>query len=110
MRDLIEAYTWRDQKGQHHRPEDMSTSHLFNTLKMIWNHSVPAERQVKPFRQYPFGPFYSQEYINESVKMLMRELVNRTDLDHLQEAVMQLISVRIENMLQEEIGNARFKS
>lgn len=40
------TFKWRTAEGEWIAPEKMETRHLFYTLRMIWNHSVPAELRV----------------------------------------------------------------
>ena len=57
----------------------MDTSHLFNTLKMIWNNSVPAPYRVGTnIRLYHFGAFYTDDYMRAAIYALGHELTGRS--------------------------------
>lgn len=73
-------YRWRDRKGVDHHPHDMHTTHIFHTIIMIWNHSVPVDLQFRPFNKYEFPEFYTQQYMKDTVYYLVKELQMRRDL------------------------------
>ena len=75
---LDPAFRWRTRRNQWLRPADMETRHLFNTVKMVWNHSAPYDLQFRPFRQYTFGPTYTAEYMKQAVNAMVAELQTRT--------------------------------
>jgi hypothetical protein len=75
------TFKWRTAKAEFVGPSEMRTGHLFNTLLMIWNHSMPSHQHIgSNIRRYRFGPFYSPGYIKEAVREVGRELFNRPDL------------------------------
>jgi hypothetical protein len=76
----IEGFMWRDRQGTFHKPENMTTQHVFFTLRMIWNHSAPLGMRIKPYKQYNFGSFYTKDYMITAVYALAEELSTRTDL------------------------------
>lgn len=73
-------FRWRDRNGEFHRPCDMTTQHVFYVLRMIWNHSMPSELQMEPFRRYAFDSFYTDEYMKTATLALGTELCRRDDL------------------------------
>ena len=77
---LKHKYMWRDTDGHFHDPKSMETRHVFFTLRMIWNHHAPLEARIEPYRRYQFNPFYTTEYLSQSVKVLMTELSKRKDM------------------------------
>lgn len=79
-RSIAKLWTWRDTKGQFHEPATMETRHLFYTLRMIWNHSMPESVRLRPYRHYDFGPFYTAEYLQHALLHIGRELLQRSDL------------------------------
>lgn len=79
-KEVTVQFRWRSRKGVFHLPEEMETHHLFYTILMIWNHSVPPELRIGRYTRYEFGRFYSPEYMADAVRHLARELVNRKDL------------------------------
>lgn len=74
------GFLWRDRMGTYHKPEDMTTQHLFFTVRMVWNHVCPVRLQIHPFKQYNFSSYYTDEYLKKSVYVLSRELSTRSDL------------------------------
>ena len=66
--------------GDHLRPSEMRTGHLFNVVKMIWNNKMPAHMRVGSVKLYQFGPSHSDEYLKTSICHLMAELMQRNDL------------------------------
>ena len=73
-------FLWKDSINKFHRPEDMRTDRIFYILRMIWNHSVPNDMQLKPFKRYKFSSFYSEEYMKLAIRALLYELTKRDDL------------------------------
>lgn len=78
--ELEPGFQWRDQHGNFHEPRAMSTKHLFFTLRMIWNHSVPEPLQLKPFKHYHFSSYYTTHYMCQAVRALATELSTRKNL------------------------------
>ncbi len=75
--------------GDHVRPSDMRTSHLFNVVKMIWNNKMPAHMRIGHVKLYRFGPSHSDEYLKTSICHIMAELMQRNDLTSDQIAMLQ---------------------
>lgn len=63
-----------------HKPQEMATSHLFFTLRMIWNCKMPVAARLPPVNLYNFGPTYTDEYFKTAIAHLYVELCNRNDL------------------------------
>lgn len=79
-KEVAVNFKWRDRKGGFHDVAEMKTSHLFFTVRMVWNHSAPESLRITPFKQYDFGSFYTDEYIVEAVRVIASELSGRNDL------------------------------
>jgi hypothetical protein len=62
-------------------PKEMATRHLFYTLRMIWNHSMPEEARIEPYRRYLFGRRHNPEYLKVAIIAIGMELAERDDLD-----------------------------
>lgn len=77
-------FLWRTQTGEFKKITDMHTCHLYNTFKMIWNHSVPEEMKVLPYKKYSFGKYYTNDYVREAIKNMILELQSRQDLSSVQ--------------------------
>lgn len=77
---LTTRFKWRDREGKFHRVQDMETRHLFYTLRMIWNHTMPVSVQFRPFHQYHFDDFYTTAYMKAAIIHIGHELVNRKNI------------------------------
>lgn len=74
-------WRWRTREGELLAPSEMATSHLFFTLRMIWNNSMPPHMAVGRVRRYSFDPrFYTRDYFAQAILAVGRELSGRTDL------------------------------
>lgn len=73
-------FRWRSAGGDFHLIHQMETRHLFFTVKMIWNHSMPLEARSQAYRSYHFGPFYTNDYMLRALAAMCPELLNRPDL------------------------------
>lgn len=74
------TYRWKTRTHDFLKPEDMTTHHVFFTLRMIWNHRMPEEARLRPYNQYVFSDFYSDRYLELSIRNLALELAQRPDL------------------------------
>ena len=78
--ESITEFMWLDQYNNYHAPAQMSTHHLFYTIKMLWNHFVPEEMKVRPYKQYHLNPKrFTKEYCMRAVRALVKELMTRED-------------------------------
>lgn len=75
---IDKTWRWKDKRHNFHYPKDMTTQHLFNTLKMIWNHAMPVK--VGIYNKYTFPAFYTDAYMKQAIKYLAIELSQRQDL------------------------------
>lgn len=73
----IQQFRWRMQNGDYVRPHVMETRHLFFTLRMIWNHSVPDKYRLKPYKKYQFRDFYTAGYMQLAIMSVSLELSKR---------------------------------
>lgn len=73
-------FRWRDQSGIFHHPNEMETRHLFYTLRMIWNHTMPERVRMTPYRAHEFIDFYTVTYMESAVKAIGSELFTRNDI------------------------------
>jgi hypothetical protein len=74
------TFQWKDKHDNFHFPSDMETRHLFYTLKMIWNHTMPFEAKIVPYKLYDFGPYYTEEYLKKAIYYITIELSTRNDM------------------------------
>jgi hypothetical protein len=75
----VETFAWRDRTGQLHLVKRMETRHLFYTLRMIWNHTMPASARL-PGNLYSFGPTYTRQYMIDAISAIVPELAQRKDM------------------------------
>jgi hypothetical protein len=58
----------------------METSHLFRSMRMIWNHTAPAPYQL-PGGRYRLGPRFTPEYRRQAFVELAEVWFLREDRD-----------------------------
>ena len=76
------GFQWMDKYYVQHYPKDMATHHLFYTLRMIWNHTVPEDMKIKPYKHYRLDPnAYNKEYLITAIRALGEELARRNDTE-----------------------------
>lgn len=83
------VWKWRTKDGRHFRVKEMATAHLFNTILMIWNHTMPESAKFRPFREYEFGAFYTKAYMIAAVQHMATELVTRKDVTPVQKEILR---------------------
>jgi hypothetical protein len=74
-------FRWRSAGGQMRTPAEMETRHLFYTIRMIWNHSMPEDALLRPFQAYTFGTPYTEDYMRRAIKALFPVLMGRADIE-----------------------------
>jgi hypothetical protein len=82
MKQIItQSFKWR-MSGNHGYIEVtlMTTRHLFNTLRMVWNLTIPEDTQLTKLNYSRLGPTYTPEYIKEAMTRLYSELLGRDDV------------------------------
>lgn len=78
---ISKKWQWRTSRGIYIYPREMETRHLFFSLRMIWNHTMPEEAHIPEGMRYShFGPYYTEEYLKQAVKELSSELSKRNDM------------------------------
>lgn len=81
IEDLINEFVWVTHKGGRHRVSDMATPHLFYSLRMVFNHSVPPVFRIGKLKRYDDVSDWSPTYRAEAIAALAKELETRDDLD-----------------------------
>ena len=71
-------FFWQTQEGDIVHPSEMTTWHLFNCLRMIWNHTVRLDYRIHPYRRYR-NIDWPREQIYRAIQNLFNELMNRPD-------------------------------
>lgn len=79
MSKVALPFFWRDRHGTRHLPARMETRHLFYTLRMIWNNTMPASAR-QPGNLYSFGPTYTRDYMLSAIVAIVPELATRNDM------------------------------
>lgn len=79
--ELKLPFKWKPSGKEKISPHEMETRHLWFTLRMIWNHTMPEHQRFKPYKHYSFGPTYTTEYMLEAVKEILKELSTRKDME-----------------------------
>lgn len=98
---LPAKFLWRDQTGQAWPPELMETRHLFYSLRMIWNHRMPEDAKLQPYKRYALNR--SDSYLKDAILALSKELSTRKDITEewaadLQHMVNWLSTHQLENV------------
>jgi hypothetical protein len=58
----------------------MATRHLFNTLRMVWNMTMPEDAALSRITYEGFGPEYTPEYLKQAMAHIYMELLGRDDV------------------------------
>lgn len=96
--DLIKTpcktFRWKDSKDNFHFPIQMETRHLFMTLVLIWNHTMPEDAVILKsgewtHRRYRLGSHYDTDYLSIAIGAIARELFVRNDLEPAWKATLQ---------------------
>lgn len=74
-------FLWRSHDGRMTAPRSLGTSHLFNIVSMIWNHTMPDDASTHNYQRYTFGPYHTQEYMERAIRVCLPEVLSRPDLD-----------------------------
>jgi hypothetical protein len=78
MNELVKKHIWKTSDGRELSVDKMETTHLFNTVKMIWNHYCPEDLQIRPFKRWRIN--LPHDYLAESVRAMLVELSLRDDV------------------------------
>ncbi len=71
------GFHWRTNEGVYLRPDQMETLHLFHTVRLLWNHTVPAKHHLTPFRQWTLT--LDADERAEAMTEMLAELGRRLD-------------------------------
>lgn len=75
------AFLWKQHQGGHIRVEKMTTTHIFFSLRMLFNHLVDRESlRIPGCKQWGGIRRWSPDYIRRSTRALLAVLRTRTDL------------------------------
>lgn len=74
-------FKWRKASGDLVSPAIMSTPHLFNTVRALWNAHMPEEARTEGGNFFRFGrDLYPPEYIEQAIRVMLPTLLERKDL------------------------------
>lgn len=102
--ELSNQFRWRTNGGPELLPQEMDTHHLYYTLRMIWNHTVPAKHHFPCYRRYTFDPSYTKDYLLQAIPALLEELSKRTDILPSWKVGLNFMMKRAEMMRQEKLN------
>lgn len=74
---MNDPFIWRAADGTRHTPATMTTTHLFWSLRMVWNHTMPAARAFEPYRRWSDVATWPTETRREAADAFARELARR---------------------------------
>lgn len=77
----MNPFLWVTHKGKVMELLDMATPHLFYTVRMLFNHSVPPVFRVGEFKRYPDVPNWPIRYRRAAVASMRKELSKRDDIE-----------------------------
>lgn len=79
-----DTFRWRTNDGDILTPAQMDTSHLFNSLRMVFNHTVPEDLRLVPYREWKMNSDGASRL--RSLEVFMSELKGRDDVTEGQRA------------------------
>lgn len=80
MEKTADSFIWKTKDGRLLKPADMDTTHIFNTIKMLWNHTAPESMKIQPYIFYADISSWSHDKIRDAVINFAGEIINRKDL------------------------------
>lgn len=88
------SFRWIMQTGESIQVHKMKTSHVFNSLRMIYNNTCPRGMETRlVFKRYVLNRPAS--YWKQAVKSLVKELVTRKDLTPSQLSELSVMSLNL---------------
>jgi len=73
-----EVFRWKKSNDDFIYIDEMNTSYLFNTFRMIWNNTAPEFRRDVIYNRYDFSGFYLEnDYLNKALRAMKIELNGR---------------------------------
>lgn len=92
-RAVMEADTflWRQKGGKMIAIQNMETSHLVMTIKMIWNNTAPKQYHFNGARYYDFADHYTKAYFTQAIHFMLLEIASRKNLTKSEAAILMRI-------------------
>lgn len=78
---LDPEFRWMTMDNRILTVREMSTYHLFNSLKMIWNHTTPIQYRFLPYKPYKGIINWNPESRRRAIFCLSHELALRPDIN-----------------------------
>lgn len=104
------TWRWKDRDHNMWSPKDMRTSHLFYTLRMIWNNTLPEHMHVGKVKLYRFGSFYTERYMLQAIIHIYDELITRNNIEYGHQLELDEMRRKIEQYKSLRLSNERSKS
>lgn len=76
-KEVANTFRWKPRQEPEIAVADMSTRHLFFTVRMLWNNFMPDPARVGDVRLYRFGSHYTREYMADAIRAMVPELERR---------------------------------
>lgn len=70
-------FKWQTSDGLRLSPYEMKTDHLFNTLCLLWHHTMPVDAVLHPHKKWRLGPRFTHSYTRAAIKVLLTETLTR---------------------------------
>lgn len=83
---LTEPFVWLTYEGAELAPAAMTTTHLFHSLRMVWNHTVPETYRLQPYRAWGGVADWPADYRRDAMTAFTAELAKRKDLTDMEGA------------------------
>ncbi len=96
-----ELFHWQTADGVFVRPDQMTALHLFHTVRLLWNHTVPDAHQLKPYRQWSLT--LDADEREEAMREMLAELGRRVVKEGLTpEQRAELATIRLKDKVWEK--------
>lgn len=95
-KELVGPYVWTTQTGERIPVTKMRTTHVFHSIRMVYNNTCPKGWQTRnEFKRYILNR--PVEYWREATAALMEELATRKDLTpgQLRELAVMVTNIRL---------------
>jgi ribosome-associated toxin RatA of RatAB toxin-antitoxin module len=80
-KELAKPFMWRMSNNRGMIAiRAMATRHLFNTLRMVWNMTMPSDATMSTIHYSGFGPEYTADYLKQAMREMYPELLSRDDV------------------------------
>lgn len=92
--DEVSNFVWTTNDGLDMRVGAMRTGHIFNCVKMIYNHTVPEHLTINPYKKWDLSHM-SGRYRRVALTVFLRELAKSTDLGLWERAQLRVMPERL---------------